>query len=161
VTFGGSGVRLAYPKAQQEVLDSLAYRSFREALNDYDLAWALTQSNIDAIDDALNLALKYEAFHSSHRKPNLRKLAEVSEVNANYNAPKTHFKGGNSGKGACYYCGEPGHFKRDCEKRMTDNNQFIQQMKSGQYNNNQGLNRQNNQPRSQVSTTSSSNQGNC
>ncbi|CAG2186668.1 unnamed protein product [Mytilus edulis] len=154
-------VRLAYPKAHQEVLDSLAYRSFREALNDYDLAWALTQSNIDAVDDALNLALKYEAFHSSHRKPNLRKLAEVSEVNTNYNAPKTHFKGGNSGKGACYYCGEPGHFKRDCEKRMTDNNQFIQQMKSGQYNNNQGLNRQNNQSRSEVSTTNSSNQGNC
>ena len=154
-------VRLAYPKAHQEVLDSLAYRSFREALNDYDLAWALTQSNIDAVDDALNLALKYEAFHSSHRIPNLRKLAEVSEVNANYNSPKTHFKGGNSGKGACYYCGEPGHFKRDCEKRMTDNSQFIQQMKSGQYNNNQGLNRQNNQPRSEGSTTNSSNQGNC
>ncbi|CAC5398213.1 unnamed protein product [Mytilus coruscus] len=109
-------VRLAYPKAHQEVLDSLAYRSFREALNDYDLAWALTQSNIDVIDDALNLALKYEAFHSSHRKPNLRKLAEVSDVKTNYSAPKTHFKGGHSGKGACYYCEEPGHFKRDCEK---------------------------------------------
>ncbi|CAC5393394.1 PLD3_4 [Mytilus coruscus] len=134
---------------------------FREALNDYDLAWVLTQSNIDAIDDALNLALKYEAFHSSHRKPNLRKLAEVSEINTNYTAPKTHFKGGNSGKGACYYCGEPGHFKRDCQKRMTDNNQFIQQMKSGQYNNNQGFNRPNNQTRSEVSTTNSSNQGNC
>ncbi|CAC5362906.1 unnamed protein product [Mytilus coruscus] len=134
--------------AHQEVLDNLAYRSFREALQDYDLAWALTQSNIDAIDDALNLALKYEAFHSSHRKPNLRKLAEVSDVNTNYSAPKTHFKGGHSGKGACYYCGEPGHFKRDCKKRMTDNKKFIQQMKSGQYNNNQGFNRPNNQTRS-------------
>ncbi|CAC5416499.1 unnamed protein product [Mytilus coruscus] len=112
-----------------ELINTLR-RSFREALKDYDLAWALTQLNIDAIDDALNLALKYEAFHSSHRKPNLRNLAEISTKNP--------FQRAHSEKGACYYCGEPGHFKRDCEKRMTDNKQFIQQMKSGQYNNNQG-----------------------
>ena len=80
-------VRLAYPNAQQDVRDSLAYRTFRDALNDRDLAFGLCQGNVDTIDEALNLALKYEAFNQSYRKPALRhvlnKDSSVPEQNTN------------------------------------------------------------------------------
>ena len=65
-------VRLAYPNAPVEVTDSLAYRSFRDALNDQDLEWAICQGNRDTIDEALHLGLKYEAFHNGRKKPFLR-----------------------------------------------------------------------------------------
>jgi ASC-1-like (ASCH) protein len=62
-------VRLAYPNAPVEVRDSLAYRSFRDALNDQDLEWAICQGNRDTIDEALHLGLKYEFFHNGRKKP--------------------------------------------------------------------------------------------
>jgi hypothetical protein len=67
-------VRLAYSNAQQDVRDSLAYRTLRDVLNDRDLAFAISQGNVDTIDGALNLALKYEAFSQSYRKPALRQV---------------------------------------------------------------------------------------
>ena len=82
-------VRLPYSQAPQETQDSIAYRCSREAINDFDVAWAITQSNIDTTDDALNLALKYEAFHSSHRRPFLRKL---SSENVPHNPSMKHAK---------------------------------------------------------------------
>jgi hypothetical protein len=44
-------VRLAYPNAPVEVRDSLAYRSFRDTLNDQDIAWAICQGNRDTFDE--------------------------------------------------------------------------------------------------------------
>jgi hypothetical protein len=62
-------VRLAYPTAPSEVRGSLEYRCFRDALNDHEMEWTVCQSSSECIEEALNLALKYEAFQMSrHRK---------------------------------------------------------------------------------------------
>jgi hypothetical protein len=65
-------IRLAHPSAPVEIHDKLSYRAFRNALNDHDLEWAMVQSNIESIDEALHLTLKYEAYNMSKRKPSLR-----------------------------------------------------------------------------------------
>ena len=151
-------VRLAYPQAQPDVWDSLAYRSFREALNDYDLAWAITQLNMDTIDEALTLALKYEAFHASHRKPTFRKMASD-----NMTTDKNHSKGDTcnyKSKGTCYYCGEQGHFKTNCEKRKRDNERFVQHLKGNSqtsYYGYQGSNRLNSPTKTKETLTYSGN----
>ena len=48
------------------------HRAFRNALNDHDLEWAIVQSTTESIDEALDLALRYEAYNMSNRTPALR-----------------------------------------------------------------------------------------
>jgi hypothetical protein len=42
------------------------YRAFRNALNDHDLERAIVQSTTESIDEALHLALRYEAYDMSN-----------------------------------------------------------------------------------------------
>lgn len=151
-------VRLAYPQAHQDIRESLACRSFRDALNDSDLEWALIQGNTDTIDESLNLALKYEAFHLSTKKPTLRQVSEddSSGPRRTYES-KTYTR--NQNKGVCFYCGKPGHIRLYCDKRLADNDRhdYVKKLKEGHLggveNKNQGQKWQN--------KGSVSNQGNC
>ncbi|CAG2187306.1 unnamed protein product [Mytilus edulis] len=72
-------VRLANPTAPLDVQDNLAYRAFRNALNDQELEWAIVQTSTDTIDEALHLALKYEAYHLSRKRPSL--IYQTNEPN--------------------------------------------------------------------------------
>jgi hypothetical protein len=48
------------------------HRAFGNDLNDHDLEWAIVQSTTESIDEALHLALRYEAYNMSNRTPSLR-----------------------------------------------------------------------------------------
>jgi hypothetical protein len=43
-----------------------------DTLNDHDLERAIVQSTTESIDEALHLALRYEAYDMSNRTPSLR-----------------------------------------------------------------------------------------
>ena len=96
-------IRLAYPTVTQEVRDSLTYRAFRDSLNDYELEWALCQANKDNIDEALHIALRYEAFQMGKKKPFARF--------------KTKEHDGQSGNKRCFKCGDSGHLRNHCPTR--------------------------------------------
>ena len=61
-------VRLAYPSAPREVREQLARDCFIDSLNDADMEWAIFQAKAKNIDDAVQVALEYEAFQNGRRK---------------------------------------------------------------------------------------------
>ncbi|CAG2188291.1 unnamed protein product [Mytilus edulis] len=61
-------VRLAYPSAPIEVRDYLARDCFIDSLNDADMEWAIFQAKAKNIDNAIQVALEYEAFQNNRRK---------------------------------------------------------------------------------------------
>ena len=140
-------VRLAYPTAPSEVRDSLGYRCFRDALNDHEMEWAVYQSSSESIEEALNLALKYEAFQMSRRRKSTRQslrqqtlvdnemtsIPDANKFECNSNEMKTLIdrvakleekspKNDSKKKfdGKCFYCQKIGHIQRDCRKRLRD-----------------------------------------
>ena len=60
-------LRLAYPSATTGVLEQLPKDCFIDALNDHDLEWAVLQGKPFSVEDALKLALEYEAFQRGRR----------------------------------------------------------------------------------------------
>ena len=122
--------RLAYPTAPCEVRDTLAYKCFRDALHDQDMEWAICQSASENIDEALNLALKFEAFKMSRNRkytntPHLRHQQEICDqsyqdlyvIGEN---SRTNVSRSEKETKKCFYCGKPGHFKNKCKKRLYD-----------------------------------------
>ncbi|VDI67315.1 Hypothetical predicted protein [Mytilus galloprovincialis] len=61
-------VRLAYPSAPMEVKELLARDCFIDSLNDADMEWAIFQAKAKNIDNAIQVALEYEAFQNNRRK---------------------------------------------------------------------------------------------
>ena len=55
-------VRLAYPSATIDVREQLAKDYFIDALNDHDLEWTVLRRKPESVENALKLALEYEAF---------------------------------------------------------------------------------------------------
>ena len=49
------------------MLEQLSKDCFIDALNDHDLEWAVLQGNPFSVEDALKLALEYEAFQRGRR----------------------------------------------------------------------------------------------
>ena len=60
--------RMAYPSADQGLRDTLAKDCFIESLNDVELELFVCQKEPDTLDDAVRVALKFEAFFQSRRK---------------------------------------------------------------------------------------------
>ncbi|CAC5379035.1 unnamed protein product [Mytilus coruscus] len=61
-------VRLAYPSVPIEVKEQLERDCFIDSLNDADMEWAIFQAKAKYIDNAIQVALEYEAFQNSSRK---------------------------------------------------------------------------------------------
>ena len=60
--------RMAYPSAFMDLRDTLSKDSFIEALNDAEMELFIYQKEPATIDDAVRLALKFEAFTQGRRK---------------------------------------------------------------------------------------------
>jgi hypothetical protein len=116
-------IRLAHPSATAEIHDKLSYRAFRSALNDHDLEWAIVQSTIESIDETLHLALKYEAYNMSKRKPSLRYQSLNDTGQANNKSFKEESR-------SCFYCQKVGHLAKDCNKRKRDLQNTIDQSRT-------------------------------
>jgi len=78
-------VRLAYPSAPTEVREQLARDCFVDSLNEAELDWAIFQGKTKTIDDAVQIALEYEAFQNGRRKRGLIKPVRMqTEVETDY-----------------------------------------------------------------------------
>ena len=131
-------VRLAYPSAPTEVREQLARDCFVDSLNEAELEWAIFQGKAKNIDDAVQIALEYEAFQNGRRRRGLIKpVRRQTEVETDYeisNSRNQYLSGqidDIAGRLAmiekndstnkrpplkCYYCGVQGHIKRFCPK---------------------------------------------
>ncbi len=54
--------RMSYPQANAEIREQLAKEGFLDALCDPDLEWAVHQGKPNTVDEAVRLALEFEAF---------------------------------------------------------------------------------------------------
>ncbi|CAG2191634.1 unnamed protein product [Mytilus edulis] len=72
-------VRLAYPSAPMEVREYLARDCFIDSLNDADMEWAIFQAKAENIDNAVHVALEYEAFQNGRRKHSTKPVRAVDE----------------------------------------------------------------------------------
>ena len=61
-------VRKAYPDAPSSIKDVFAKDCFIDALNSAELEWSVRQSKPLSLDDALRLALEYEAFEQGRQR---------------------------------------------------------------------------------------------
>ena len=105
-------IHLAHPSAAVEIHDKLSYRAVRNTLNDHDLEWAIVQSTTESIDEALHLALKYEGYNRSKRKPSLRYQSLDDKDQANNRTFKE--------SRCCFYCQKVGNLAKECNKRKRD-----------------------------------------
>ena len=133
--------RMAYPSAFLDLRDTLSKDSFIEALNDAEMELFICQKEPSTIDDAVRLALKYEAFTQGRRKrlasaksgvrmqfeedlPSLLSQNEIEEIRNDIRELKTSSNGPpqkpvQNSKGACFGCGQMDHLIRSCPYRDT------------------------------------------
>ena len=138
--------RMAYPSAFLDLRDTLSKDCFIEALNDADMELFICQKEPETLDDAVRMALKFEAFSQGRRKrlsaaktgvrmqyeddtPNLMHRNEAQEIRNDIRELKTSVKAqpdhGNpvkNNKGACFNCGETSHFVRSCPYIESESN---------------------------------------
>lgn len=126
-------VRLAYPSAPREVKEQLARDCFIDSLNDADMEWAIFQAKAKNIDDAVQVALEYEAFQNGRRKHiGNRPVRYLCKNDVDVTDRESYLTGQigdissrlakieSSDKPSkpytCYHCGLPGHIKKNCPK---------------------------------------------
>lgn len=141
--------RMAYPTAVLDLRDTLSKDCFIEALNDVDLELFICQKEPERLEDAVRIALKYEAFSQGRRKrlalsrtgirmqhedvPNsavsrneIQDIkSELRELRANSGAQTGSGKFGPYNQG-CFTCGDPLHFRRDCPNNRVEGNEYNQ-----------------------------------
>jgi hypothetical protein len=131
-------VRLAYPSDPTQVREQLVRDYFVDSLNEAELEWAIFQGKAKKFDDAVQIALEYEAFQNWRRRRGLIKpVRRQTEVETDYeiSSSRNQYPSGqiddidgrltmiekndSTNKRPplkCYYCGVQGHIKRFCPK---------------------------------------------
>ena len=130
--------KMAYPSAFIDLKDTLSKDSFIEALNDAEMELFICQKEPATTDDAVRLALKYEAFTQGRRKQLSSNKAgirmqyeedthstisrnDIEEIKNDIRKLRTGSNGQhNRGKPnpnnnrSCYACGQTDHMVRSC-----------------------------------------------
>lgn len=128
--------------------DQLARDCFIDSLNDQEIEWAVHQERPRFVDDAVRLALEFEAFQNGCRQRMYQKqagvrmqqmsqktnmspafddshLSDIRQISQNSwivpnDRNKIKFNNQSKNNGECHYCGYKGHFIKDCRKRLYD-----------------------------------------
>ncbi|MCG8034213.1 MAG: hypothetical protein JAZ03_18850, partial [Candidatus Thiodiazotropha taylori] len=129
--------RMAYPSAVQDLRDTLAKDCFVEALNDAELEMFVCQKEPETLEEAVRVALKYEAFSHSRckrlmtSKSSVRMQHESSDVESvsggdirEIKAALSEIKQANKSQinpdqnvrdtRRCFICNENTHLRRNC-----------------------------------------------
>lgn len=138
--------RMAYPSAFIDLRDTLSKDSFIEALNDAEMELFICQKEPATIDDAVRLALKYEAFTQGRRKRlssarngvrmqyadesqsiisrnDIEEIrSDIRELKTSSNGPPNKGKPAQNNRGACFNCGQMDHIIRSCPFKDTAGN---------------------------------------
>lgn len=141
-------VRHAYPSATIEVREQLSKDCFVDSLNEHDLEWSVLQGKPKSIEDALRLALEYEAFQKGRRgrqgdfRPFSVEDTAPSSDNSEKNFRAEHQNGGQglsvktsrgfeqhadtynrNKRKQCGFCQRVGHVENECrQKKQLFNN---------------------------------------
>ena len=89
-------VRRTYPKATNDLKDQIARDCFIDSINDHELEWFVYQGKPKTVDEAMQLALEFEAFQVGRKwVANVRQCStkdqaeETSDVDKILNQLKT------------------------------------------------------------------------
>lgn len=131
-------IRLAYPSANADVREQLSKDCFIDALNDHDLEWAVLQGKPCSVEDAMKLALEYEAFQKGRRGRygDVRPFSTegqdlMPEINGGL--LQSPGAGGNQNRGSnangrrkkCTFCQRTGHVENECYQKKNLQNADI------------------------------------
>lgn len=141
--------RMAYPSAFLELRDTLSKDCFIEALNDAELELFICQKEPETLDDAVRIALKYEAFSQGRKKRTTSAKAgirmqfedksldstlkdELREIKSELREMKTEKQNSSAvsqNRNApmqnvrqCFICGDDRHIMRYCPFKDQSNN---------------------------------------
>ena len=123
-------IRLAYPSANGDVREQLSKDCFIDALNDHDLEWAVLQGKPSTVEDALKLALEYEAFQKGRRGRygDVRPFStegQDQKQETNRGVQQSQGVGGyqyrgpnaNGRRKKCTFCQRLGHLENECYQK--------------------------------------------
>ena len=141
--------RMAYPSAFLDLRDTLSKDCFIEALNDAEMELFICQKEPETLDDAVRIALKYEAFSQGRKKRTSSAKAsvrmqfednpldltlrdELREIKSELREMKTekrntqtvseNRRGSMQNNRQCYICGDERHIMRFCPFKDQSNN---------------------------------------
>ena len=121
-------VRLAYPTASDDIREQLARDCFVDSLSDVDMEWAVYQGKPKTVDDAVRLAVEYEAFQQarnrqgfSRNSTRMQHLDQNQDNSSDQNVEREKSRGSfSTNRDMCHYCSRKGHWKKDCKIRKRD-----------------------------------------
>lgn len=126
----------AFPQMTLAAQEQWVMDQFSAGLGNVDLRRHVQFGHPKTLNDAISLAVEYEAFdiNCKLRKPRVGEVCRFEKEEGNayaiaqgnaYNRPHVSRENGawDKGKIQCYYCKQLGHYKRECPKlqRITEN----------------------------------------
>ncbi|MCP3889850.1 MAG: hypothetical protein GY702_13395, partial [Desulfobulbaceae bacterium] len=125
-------IRKIYVGDPRQTRDKLATEAFIDALGDMDMEWEVSKNKPFNIDVALQYAMEYEAFRTARSKrmgKHVIRLTSTEEDGeptmqrdsgdqqpASYPRRQSTFRIPTGS--TCNYCKKPGHWKKECRKRI-------------------------------------------
>ncbi|MCG7879154.1 MAG: hypothetical protein N0C90_22890, partial [Candidatus Thiodiazotropha endolucinida] len=118
-------VRRAYPQATVDLKDQIARDCFIDSLNEHELEWFVYQGKPKTVDEAMQLALEYEAFQAGRKRTlNVRQCSTEKPKSVSTDSDPVLSRLNNLEKKfealfadssiICFNCNQRGHRKKNC-----------------------------------------------
>lgn len=127
-------VRRAYPQATNDLRDQIARDSFIDSLNEHELEWFVYQGKPKTVDEAMQLALEFEAFQAGRkRSANVRQCtkddsstesSDPSKILNRFESLEKKIEAvlKQSNNIICHNCRNRGHKAKDCTQKQAQAN---------------------------------------